>query len=126
VKRVARLWRYPVKSLAGEPLQVAELTPDGVLGDRVVHVRNPRGLLTGRVRHSLLTVPAATAGDGTPLVTGHPWDSPEAAQLIRDRAGVDASLASYSGPERFNVANLLTVSHPDRRGRWRSAGAALC
>jgi uncharacterized protein YcbX len=108
--RVARLWRYPVKSLAGEPLEVAELTPDGVFGDRVVHVRNTRGLLTGRVRHSLLTLPAATASDGTPLVAGHRWDSPEAALLIRDRAGVDASLASYSGPERFDVANLLVAT----------------
>jgi uncharacterized protein YcbX len=108
--QVARLWRYPVKSLAGEPLEVAELTPAGVLGDRVVHVRNPRGLLTGRVRHSLLTLPASTAGDGTPLVAGHRWDSPEAAGLIGERAGVDASLASYSGPERFDVANLLVVT----------------
>jgi uncharacterized protein YcbX len=32
--RVAELWRYPVKSLQGEPLQTAELTGDGLEGDR--------------------------------------------------------------------------------------------
>jgi len=30
---VAGLWRYPVKSLAGEPLTVATLTPEGIPGD---------------------------------------------------------------------------------------------
>jgi uncharacterized protein YcbX len=31
---VTHLWRYPVKSLAGEPLERAELDADGVAGDR--------------------------------------------------------------------------------------------
>ena len=43
--RLAQLWRYPVKSLRGEALSVARLTPDGVDGDRVVHVAGPRGPL---------------------------------------------------------------------------------
>ena len=32
--RVLELWRYPVKSLQGERLEVAEIGPDGVAGDR--------------------------------------------------------------------------------------------
>jgi uncharacterized protein YcbX len=32
--RIAELWRYPVKSLQGESLQRAELTGDGLGGDR--------------------------------------------------------------------------------------------
>jgi uncharacterized protein YcbX len=32
--RVRELWRYPVKSLLGERLEVAELGPEGVAGDR--------------------------------------------------------------------------------------------
>jgi uncharacterized protein YcbX len=32
--RVAALWRYPVKSVQGEPLAVAELTATGIAGDR--------------------------------------------------------------------------------------------
>jgi uncharacterized protein len=32
--RVATLWRYPVKSMQGEELDAAEVTPGGLLGDR--------------------------------------------------------------------------------------------
>jgi uncharacterized protein len=71
---VAGLWRYPVKSLAGEALTAAQLTGDGISGDRIVHVAGPQGPLTGRIRHRLLTVPAATGPDGVPRVAGHPWD----------------------------------------------------
>ena len=35
---VAGLWRYPVKSLTGEALTAAQLTGDGISGDRIVHV----------------------------------------------------------------------------------------
>ena len=35
VRSVARLWRFPVKSMAGEQLEQAEFTEKGVLGDRV-------------------------------------------------------------------------------------------
>jgi uncharacterized protein YcbX len=108
--RVAGLWRYPVKSLAGEPLHEARLTLDGVAGDRAVHVRNARSFLTGRVRHGFLRIPATTGDDGTPLVAGFRWNSPEAAGAIRAHGGADAELAAYSGPERFDVANLLVAT----------------
>jgi uncharacterized protein YcbX len=107
---VAGLWRYPVKSLSGERLSAAQLTPDGVAGDRVVHVAGRNGLLTGRTRHSLLTVPAATGPDGVPRVAGHPWDSPEAADVVRAAAGPDAHLVGHSGPERFDVLNMLVAT----------------
>lgn len=32
--RIAELWRYPVKSLGGERLARAEVTPSGIVGDR--------------------------------------------------------------------------------------------
>ncbi|WP_412543327.1 MOSC domain-containing protein [Longispora sp. K20-0274] len=108
--RVSGLWRYPVKSLGGEPLTTAELTADGVAGDRLVHVQGAHGPLTGRTRHGLLTVPAGTGPDGSPLVAGHRWDSPAAADLVRARAGADARLVPYSGPERFDVTNLLVAT----------------
>ncbi len=108
--RIGALWRYPVKSLAGETLAEAELTSDGVRGDRLVHVRSPRGPLTGRTRHALLTLPATTDADGEILVAGHPWQSEPAQALIAERAGGDASLAAYGGPERFDIANLLVAT----------------
>jgi len=108
--RVEALWRYPVKSLGGEPLEEAELTPDGVAGDRLVHVGLPWGPVTGRSKHGLLTIPASTGADGRPQVAGLPWDGPEAAALIADVAGPHARLVRYAGPERFDVANLLVAT----------------
>ena len=107
---VAGLWRYPVKSCGSEQLDTAILTPDGVSGDRIVHVRGRRGLLTGRTRNGLLTVPVSTGADGTPLIDGRPWDSPEAADLIRGRAGSDATLVLDASPQRFDVLNLLVAT----------------
>jgi len=107
---VKELWRYPVKSLGAEALSTADLTDDGVAGDRLVHVRNFRGPLTGRSRHQLLTIPAATGPDGRPLVASHEWDSPEAAAIVRERGGADAELAAYPGPERFDILNLLVAT----------------
>lgn len=107
---VASLWRYPVKSLRAESLDTAELTLDGVAGDRRVHVRGEYQPLTGRSRHGLLTIPATTGPDGEPRVDGHPWDSPEAGAIVRAHAGPDACLARYDGPERFDIANLLVAT----------------
>jgi hypothetical protein len=107
---VAGLWRYPVKSLAGEALSTAQLTGDGISGDRVVHVAGPHGPITGRTRHGLLTVPADTGPDGIPRVVGHPWDTPEAAQAVRAAAGPHARLTAYRGPERFDILNLLIAT----------------
>jgi len=113
---VAGLWRYPVKSLRAEPLDVAELTDDGVRGDRRVHVRGAYQPLTGRSRHGLLTIPATTGPDGEPLVDGKRWDSPEAAATIVEKAGPDASLERYDGPERFDVLNLLVATDGEVAG----------
>jgi hypothetical protein len=107
---VSQLWRYPIKSLGAEPLRSAQLTADGIAGDRVVHVHNARGPLTGRTRHGLLTVPANTGPDGVPRVAGHPWTTVEANQIIQAHAGVDSQLAAYTGPERFDVLNLLVAT----------------
>ncbi len=107
---VSGLWRYPVKSLAEERLTAARLTADGVVGDRGVHVAGPRGVLTGRTRHELLTIPAAIGPDGVPQVADHPWDTPEALAIVRQAAGTDARLVAHSGPERFDVLSLLVAT----------------
>ncbi len=108
--RVQQLWRYPVKSLRGEALQVGCLTADGVEGDRVVHVSGPRGPLTGRTRPGLLTVSAATGSDGSPLVDGHPWNSLHARTVIERRAGDGARLLADTSPGRFDILNLLVAT----------------
>jgi uncharacterized protein YcbX len=107
---VEALWRYPVKSLRGEPLQRAQLTTAGVAGDRIVHVANPHAPLTGRSKNGLLTIPAITGPDGIPQIDGHPWDGAAALAAVRERAGAAAQLTAYEGPERFDVLNLLVAT----------------
>ncbi len=107
---VGALWRYPVKTLAGEPLDTAELTADGIAGDRVVHVRGPEGVRTSRRHHNLLGLHATLGPDGEPLVDGQPWTSPEILDRVRAAAGPDATLARYDGPERFDVLPLLVAT----------------
>jgi uncharacterized protein YcbX len=107
---VGALWRYPVKTLAGERLDTAELTTNGIVGDRIVHVRGPEGVRTSRRHHNLLGLHATLGPDGEPLVDGRPWNSPEVLDRVRAAAGPDASLAPYDGPERFDVLPLLIAT----------------
>lgn len=107
---IAGLWRYPVKSLAGEPMETAYLSPNGIPGDRIVHVRGPEGVRTSRREHLLLGLHGTLGSDGQPLVNGHPRRSAEALSLIRRAAGEDAWLAEYEGPERFDVLPLLVAT----------------
>jgi uncharacterized protein YcbX len=107
---VGDLWRYPVKTLAGERLAEAVLTPDGIPGDRLVHVRGPEGVRTSRRHHRLLGLHGTLGPDGVALVDGHRWDSPEALALVKRAAGDDAWLEAYDGPERFDILPLLVAT----------------
>ena len=107
---VKGLWRYPVKTLAGEPLETAQLTAAGIPGDRIVHVRGPEGVRTSRRHHLLLGLKGSLDPGGRPLVNGLPWDSEEALALVRRAAGDDAWLEAYEGVERFDVLPLLVAT----------------
>lgn len=107
---VEQLWRYPVKTLAGERLESAEITANGIPGDRIVHVRGPEGVRTSRRQHRLLGLHGTLDPSGRPLVDGHAWDSSEALALVREAAGDDAELAAFDGPGRFDVLPLLVAT----------------
>lgn len=107
---VAALWRYPVKTLAGEPIQTAHLTSSGVPGDRIVHVRGPEGVRTSRRHHLLLGLHATLGTDGQPLIDGVPWNSDAALALVRHAAGDDAWLEPGTGLDRFDVLPLLVAT----------------
>lgn len=106
--RVAELWRYPVKSMAGERLEEARVSEAGIAGDRVVHVSGRGGrIITSRNHPRLLGLHGSLGGDGEPRVDGLPWTAPESAAAVRAAAGADARLVRYEGPERFDVLPLL-------------------
>lgn len=107
---VAALWRYPVKSFAGEPLTHAEIETTGIVGDRVVHVRGPQGIRTARRHHDLLGLHATLGADGEPIVDGEPWTSPEILRRVRAVAGADAELARSAERERFDILPLLVAT----------------
>ena len=108
--RVEGLWRYPIKSLAGEALASAELTPSGIPGDRVVLVRGPEGTRTSRRHYRLLGLRGTLDSVGTPLVNGIPWYHDAALALIRDAAGADAWLEAAEPADRFDVLPLLVAT----------------
>ena len=107
---VGALWRYPVKTLGGERLDLAEVTTNGIIGDRVVHVRGPEGVRTSRRHHGLIGLHATLGADGEPLVDGLPWTDPQVLERVRAAAGHDAMLARYDGPERFDILPLLVAT----------------
>lgn len=107
---VKGLWRYPVKTLAGVPLELAELTPTGIPGDRIVHVRGPEGVRTSRRHHLLLGLKGTLGPNGQPLVDGHPWRSAAALALVRGAAGDDAWLEADTSLERFDILPLLVAT----------------
>jgi uncharacterized protein YcbX len=107
---VLSIWRYPVKSLAGERLSSAELTALGVPGDRIIQVLGPEGVRTSRRHYRLLGLRGTLGADGRALIDGRPWDHPDALGWVRQAAGADAWLAHDEGPERFDVLPLLVAT----------------
>ena len=105
---VIAIWRYPVKSMAGERVSWTELTGIGVAGDRVVQVydRHDR-IVTARTFPRLLRLHATLGVDGEPLVDGLPWDSDEVRRRVEDAVHPGARLQRFDGPERFDILPLL-------------------
>jgi len=107
---VSAIWRYPVKSLAGEPLEATDVGPQGVPGDRLVWVTGPEGVRTARRQHRLLGLHGTLGPDGEPHIDGHPWQSPRALALVRQAAGDDAWLERADEIDRFDILPLLVVT----------------
>jgi uncharacterized protein len=123
---VQEIWRYPVKSMAGESLKTADLTELGIGGDRVVQVRNAAGrIMTARTQPLLLRHRATLTGDNQVLIDGHPWDSKEVGRDIENAAGTGTQLVLSDAEDRFDILPLLiatdgmlaAVGHDRRRFR---------
>ena len=107
---VAELWRYPVKSMRGEPLEAVDVGEDGLPGDRVLRVESGGEKVTGRTRPGLLGLAATLGPDGEPLVDGRPWRSEEAATAVTAAAGEGAALVSANGGRFFDETPLLVAT----------------
>lgn len=110
--RVAEIWRYPVKSLAGEQVNATQLNMNGLAGDRRVLVYNERTrrILTSRTHPKLLGLKAGLDSFGTPLINGLAFDDSESVGAIIEAAGPDARLLEWDGPERHDVLPLLVAT----------------
>jgi uncharacterized protein YcbX len=108
---VSEIWRYPVKTMAGEPLERASLGPLGIEGDRIVHVEDPRGyVVTSRTHPRFLGLRGTLGPDGEPMVEGRPWKSRDVAAEVVKIAGRGARLVRDESPERFDVLPLLVAT----------------
>ncbi|HEX7797807.1 MAG TPA: MOSC N-terminal beta barrel domain-containing protein [Vicinamibacterales bacterium] len=109
--RIDAIWRYPVKSMAGERMKVAEITEAGLAGDRIVQVYDRDGrIVTARKFPRLLRFHATLSPDGEPLVDGLPWRSHEVAQRVEAAVAPGARLERFDGPDRFDILPLLVCT----------------
>ena len=123
---IQEIWRYPVKSMAGESLEAADLTETGVVGDRIVQVRNAAGrIMTARTRPLLLRHPATLSSGNQVLVDGRPWTAEDVAREVEVAAGEGTRLVQSESEDRFDILPLLVatdgmlvaVGHDRRRFR---------
>jgi uncharacterized protein YcbX len=107
---VKEIWRYPIKSMAGERIAQAQVGELGITGDRTILVHVGGRLVTSRTHQRLLGLKGTLDSNGVPHISGHSWNSPEALELVKEAAGPDAELVQYNGAERFDVLPLLVAT----------------
>jgi len=108
---VQEIWRYPVKSMAGETLPSVGLTEQGITGDRIVQVWSPGGqIVTARTKPALLGQRSTLGPDGEPEVDGRPWHSAEVALDVEAAAGKGARLIRNDSNDRFDILPLLVAT----------------
>jgi uncharacterized protein YcbX len=108
---VAALWRYPVKSMAGESHSRVGVTASGLDGDRIVQVYRANGrVATARTCPGLLGHRATLDPSGQPLVDGRPWTDASVLDDVRRHAEPGATLARDEADDRFDVLPLLVVT----------------
>ena len=108
---ITEIWRYPIKTMAGEKLQRVNVGALGIEGDRVIHVEDSNGrVITSRSHPRFLGHKGSLGTHGAILVDGRPWDSAAVAAEVVDIAGPGAKLVRYDGVERFDVLPLLVAT----------------
>ncbi len=105
------IWRYPVKSLAGEQLRETSVTDIGVDGDRRIVIVSPNGqLITARRYPGLVALKGSLGRGGTPLVQGRRWHDPESLARVREATGIAVEFVEVQGKESFDVLPLSVAT----------------
>lgn len=113
IGRIGGVWRYPVKSLAGEPLARARLDETGIIGDRRWALKNTRTgeLVNCKVLTSLLTIGASyreepVAGHG---VAHARITLPDGRLLMTSDPSVNGAISAIAGQplERMPTRSIM-------------------
>jgi uncharacterized protein YcbX len=108
---VSEIWRYPVKSMAGERLDEVEVGPLGLRGDRVIHIETEHGrVITARTHPRLLGHRARLDAHGEPLVDGRAWSDARVVATVRRIVGNSARLVRDESVDRFDILPLLVAT----------------
>ncbi len=115
---VAELWRYPVKSLQGEPLREASVGPEGVEGDRRFGLVTPSGhVLSAKSERAVLAASARWLGDGHVEIT-----LPDGARVRSGQPATDDVLSAWlgrsvrlhrAGSDERHTVQLIDDDYPD-------------
>jgi uncharacterized protein YcbX len=132
VGAVVQLWRYPVKSFQGEPVDSLDLAAGGAAGDRRLAVVDPAAgkVLSAKRYADLLMASARVDGDRVvvtlPDASEHAADDPDVHQALSEWLGLEVRLTSppadrvfpmeyYSDPPDENSPLLDWAGPP---GTW--------
>ena len=108
---VSEIWRYPVKSMAGELVRTANLTASGIEGDRIVQAQDARKhTVTSRTYPDLLGQHATLSPQGQVLVNGKPWTDATVLAAVREIVGPGATLVNNTSLDRFDILPLLIAT----------------
>ncbi|SES07123.1 hypothetical protein SAMN05216199_1852 [Pedococcus cremeus] len=111
--RLVELWRFPVKSMAGERLTSVEVDDRGLVGDREWAVYDEEGRLasgkrTNRFRRmdEVFTLSARTVDDHVEVLL------PDGRQVVAGEGPADLALSDHFG-EEVELAPEADIAHQD-------------
>jgi uncharacterized protein YcbX len=94
--RISSIWSYPVKSMVGEQVERADVSPLGIVGDRRFAMRDhARGGIRGAKQiGELMRFRARSTADGQAIIT-----FPDGTEISTSHADIDRLLSEHLGRE---------------------------
>ena len=122
---IEQIWRYPIKSVGGEQLTEAEVTPTGIRHDRGWGlVDNDTGnVLTGR-REPQLLMATARVIDDAPVVTTDDGRELRTSDELSDWLGRPVTLAAAAGNDGGTYEVPLDFENDAEWVSWQGPGDA--